>query len=359
MMTKTLQMTLLAALLAFAARGARAELMVGDQAPALHTGRWVQGKPVRSFDTNHVYIVEFWATWCGPCIQSIPHLNQLWQKFQDKGVIAIGVDIWDSDNGVAKFVRKMGTNMTYRVALDDKSQNPDGWMAQNWWPRKVNHHGIPTAFVINKDGIIAWIGHPMTLNEHVLDQIVSGHQDLAGAAGEYRKSWQVDQKFQELQSQLFGSIRDKKWARAESALNQIGDLVPRFKNGFNISRLQIYLGEGKFDEACQLAEKLSEAGATNAPSENALAWTIVSGGPVNDRCLRLAERAAERAAELTGGQDPENLDTLARAQFMLGKKREAIATEQKAVSIASDPHEKDLFAKTAASYQAGALPNPE
>ena len=352
---------ILAATLALAACGTRAELMVGDKAPELQTGKWVQGEPVRSFDTNHIYIVEFWATWCGPCVGSIPHLNQLWHAFKDKGVIVIGQDIWDSDEAVAPFVKKKGDGMTYRVALDDKSRDAGGWMADHWWPRKVNQHGSPTAFIINRDGLIAWIGHPMGLNEKVLNDIVSGHYDLAKATADYKKEWQVDQKFQELQQELNSAIKDKKWDDAQSTLDQIGNLLPRFKNGFADQRLKVLFGQMKFEEAYQLAEKVSLAHATDDNWQNDLAWTIVTAGPVNGRCLGLAESMAERAVQLAKGGDDEAgaLDTLARAQFMLGKKQEAIATEEKAVSIESDSREKDSLKSTLASYQAGVLPNAE
>lgn len=345
-------------MLMVAACGSRAELMVGDKAPALQTGNWVQGDPVQSFDTNHVYIVEFWATWCGPCVGSIPHLNQLWDAFKDKGLIVIGQDVWDSDDAVTPFVKKMGDRMTYRVALDDKTQDAEGWMAEHWWPRKVNHHGIPTAFII-KDGFIAWIGHPMGLNEKVLDDVMSDHFDLAKATADYKNKWQVDQKFQELQQELDSAIDDKKWTNAESALNQIGILLPRFKNGFAIQRLKILLGEKKFDDACQFAETVSEAHATNDDWQNSLAWTIVTTRRVNDRCLDLAETIAERAVQLTKEQDASELDTLARAQFRVGKKQEASATEEKAVNVVSDPQEKARLESTLASYHAGTLPEAQ
>jgi thiol-disulfide isomerase/thioredoxin len=170
-----------------AAPMARAELMVGDPAPKLQVGKWIQGGAVQGFDTNHVYIVEFWATWCGPCIASIPHVNDLWQKFKDRGLIVIGQNVWDDDSNVPAFVKKMGDKMTYRVAIDDKSQEANGFMAEHWWKRKVNNHTIPHAFIINKEGRIAWIGHPAGLNEKLLNDILSGHYDLARAA-DYKKS---------------------------------------------------------------------------------------------------------------------------------------------------------------------------
>jgi len=73
----------------------------------------------------------------------------------DKGVVVIGQNVWDDDSNVPAFVKKMGDKMTYRVALDDKSQETNGFMSEHWWKRKVNNHTIPHAFIINKEGHIA------------------------------------------------------------------------------------------------------------------------------------------------------------------------------------------------------------
>src|SRR6201999_200289 len=125
------------------AGSANAALKIGDPAPKLQIASWAQGDPVKEFEPGKMYVVEFWATWCGPCRASIPHLNELYQKFKDKGVVVIGQDVWEQEeNGVAPFIKKMGTNMTYRVALDDKSNDTKGAMAATWM-EAAGRNGIP------------------------------------------------------------------------------------------------------------------------------------------------------------------------------------------------------------------------
>ena len=57
-------------------------LKVGDAAPELKATKWLQGDEVKSFEKDKVYVVEFWATWCGPCIVMMPHLSELQQEYK-------------------------------------------------------------------------------------------------------------------------------------------------------------------------------------------------------------------------------------------------------------------------------------
>ncbi len=162
-------------------------LKVGDPAPKLQTGKWVQGEPVKEFQPGKAYLVEFWATWCPPCRASIPHLNELHKKFRDKGLVVIGQNCWERDDAlVAPFVKKMGDKMTYRVALDDKTSKSRGWMAANWMDA-AGKTGIPGAFLVDTRGVIAWIGHPMALKEEVIEQVLAGKLDAHKAAEGSRK----------------------------------------------------------------------------------------------------------------------------------------------------------------------------
>src|SRR4051812_3305632 len=77
----SIRLVVLAAILACAAEAAaqttKATLFPGDPAPSIHVAKWLKGQPVIDIKKGQFYVVEFWATWCGPCIQSIPHLTEL------------------------------------------------------------------------------------------------------------------------------------------------------------------------------------------------------------------------------------------------------------------------------------------
>lgn len=148
----------LSVVLLFAVRSIALE--VGDPAPAIKTGEWIQGDAVAKFETGKVYVVEFWASWCGPCVRSIPHVNELQKKYEKDGLIVIGQNVWERSEAAArKTVKSMGSKMTYRVALDSNG----GDMSEKWM-KAAGENGIPTAFVVDRAGKIAWIGHPTELD---------------------------------------------------------------------------------------------------------------------------------------------------------------------------------------------------
>src|SRR5215210_230171 len=67
----------------------------GDTAPPLKVSKWLKGTPVERFEPGKTYVVEFWATWCGPCKAAMPHLSELAKKYEGKATF-IGVDVWEN-----------------------------------------------------------------------------------------------------------------------------------------------------------------------------------------------------------------------------------------------------------------------
>src|SRR5258706_1537169 len=182
-MKRILSMALGIAALGSAALAADTMLKVGDPAPPLKVAKWVKGQPTEKFATGEVYVVEFWATWCGPCRMTIPHLTEMNKQFAGKAHF-MGVSIWErvADDTqrlekVGKFVDTMGAKMEYAVAADATGD----FMANNWMV-PARQGGIPTAFVVDRNSKIAWIGHPMSDMAKVVSQVIAGTFDVKAEA---------------------------------------------------------------------------------------------------------------------------------------------------------------------------------
>ncbi len=337
-------------------KAAEVTLNVGDPPPKMQVLKWVQGDPVTSFEKGKAYIVEFWATWCGPCRVSIPHLNEIHTKFKDKGLVVIGQDVWEQNHGlVAPFVKKMGDKMTYRVALDTAEEK--GKMAETWMEAS-GQGGIPTAFVIEKSGLLAWIGHPMELKETLLEQVLNGTFDVKKAALASRERRQNEEKLGAMWRELRQQMSKEAWDQAETKLAQIEQALPEDeKDRVGMPRFQILLGRKDFAGAYKVAAQLSER--TEDPMlQNELAWQIATREGIESRDLNLAEKIARRGNETTKGENAEILDTLARVLFLKGQSGPAIDFEEKAVKFA-EGRRKMQFEKNLQTYRAGKVPDEQ
>ncbi len=71
-------------------------LDVNEQVTTYPNVAWLRGTPLTQFDKDKIYIIELWATWCKPCIKSMPHMNELYVKYKDR-IEFIGQDVWEED----------------------------------------------------------------------------------------------------------------------------------------------------------------------------------------------------------------------------------------------------------------------
>lgn len=91
-----------------------------------------------------VVLLEFWATWCLPCRESIPAMNEIYKRYSDKGLVVLGISV-DKGQNILEDVRAFAREFSiqYPVAIDSKSVS--------------NHYGvysIPTTVLIDKEGKI-------------------------------------------------------------------------------------------------------------------------------------------------------------------------------------------------------------
>lgn len=345
MAKRTVAMASAALLWAAGAALAGGDLNVGDSAPALAVKEFVKGEPVKKFEKGKVYVVEFWATWCGPCKASIPHLTELQKKHKD--VTFIGVSVWEADQKkVEPFVKEMGDKMDYRVAVDDvpeKGNRQDGAMAKTWMTA-ASQMGIPAAFVIDGDGKVAWVGHPMEMDKP-LDQIQAGKWDLAAAAKEFKEKTARTRKLLAVQEKLVKAKDDPKERIA--VLDQVIADEPKMEDTFGPMKFRMLAAvEGGKDKAVSYGDHLvATVLHDNAQALNVLAWGILDPNAKGERdpqLVKFALRAAQRADEVAGGKAGDIADTLAKAYFDNGDVAKAVETQERALKlVAGTPLEKD------------------
>lgn len=139
---------------------------IGDPAAPLDGLSFVKGGPV-TIEPGKVYVVEFWATWCPPCRESIPHLTEVAAKFKDKGVVVVGVSVEDEEETVRSFVEKQGDQMNYVVAFDPGKTVRDAYM------KAFAERYIPHAFLVDGTGKVVWRGTPDSKLNEAIDKALA------------------------------------------------------------------------------------------------------------------------------------------------------------------------------------------
>lgn len=149
----------------------------GDATPkALLSAELIQGEVPKEWEKDKLYILECWATWCGPCIKMIPHMNELHKEYKDKGLSVIGVNVREDDKEkVATFVKRKGEGMAYPIVYVGK----DGEFVKEWLsgPDTI---GIPRAFVV-KNGKLLFHINPGVLKKEVIESLLAGGEKEAQA----------------------------------------------------------------------------------------------------------------------------------------------------------------------------------
>jgi len=301
-------------------------LKVGDAAPPLKADKWLQGAEVKALEPGKTYVVEFWATWCGPCIVMMPHMAEMQHEYRDKGVTFIGFTSKDANNPqekVAAFVEKRGPKLGYTFAYQDSRETNDAWM------KAAGQNGIPCCFVVNKEGKVAYVGHPMYL-DLVLPKVVDG---TFGDA-DREKMEQVEKDVNDVFRKTGGNPEEaaKVFAEFDTKYPMLSG-IPYF----NASRINVALKLKKFDDAKAMATKLVDKAVKQSdpmPLQQVAAIMRSPTAKDNKDLLAVAVKAADALVTVSGDKDLNALMTAADTYDAAGDRAKAAEYAKKAIPLA-------------------------
>jgi thiol-disulfide isomerase/thioredoxin len=138
-----------------------AKSFLNKKAPDFAVEKWLSEKP----DLKGKFVlIDFWATWCGPCRKAIPELNVFSKKFKDK-LVVIGI----SDETEDKVKAMASPKIEYFSAIDTKAK----------MNKALEVRGIPHVILVDPDWVVRWEGYPLLegyeLTEAVVEDVIKKH----------------------------------------------------------------------------------------------------------------------------------------------------------------------------------------
>ena len=304
-------------------------LMVTDWIKLNPFGDWVKSKPLDLANSakGRVVLIEFWATWCAPCVQLIPHNNELYHRYKDKGLVF--VSLTDTSRGqqlstVKRFVDGRGAQMDYPVAFDETQQSILTYAADE------GGVGLPHAVLIGKDGTVVWAGHPaMPAMESILKDLLLDRYDPATIQKKAQREARLEPVIRDFNQAA--SVGD--WGKCVQVAEKMLEIDPDNRDAIDLS-VQIYLNEIRDrDRFRAWVSGLIDRFGDHPDTMLTLARVLVGIDALEQREPDLALQAVQ-AAYAKRPQDAGVVQTLAAVAYQLGDLERAIALQREAVRVA-------------------------
>lgn len=336
----------------------KAALSVGDAAPAIDIEHWISdggGKfsHIKEFEKGKVYIVEFWSMGCGPCIQAMPHISELQQKFADRGVQIISVTDEPLEavneflpNDAPESGGKTFAEVTENYCL---ASDPDRSTSQAYM-EAARRYGIPQAFLIGKDGKVEWVGHPLQLDE-VLEQVVSDKWDRQAFADTFAAEQQLDAPSRDVQQMAANDV-----AKANAMIDELVAAAPSEPLKKAAEQLRSMIGVNAYREClkgdqAKAGEMLAQLAGQGNGQPFYLANLVVpieqmvaNGEEVQAELYEPALKAVDEAIPTTEGFEKEVYRCLrVRLLQAKGELDQAIKEEEALLAEATAPEKKKEY----------------
>ncbi|MEY3142117.1 MAG: hypothetical protein RLY21_610 [Planctomycetota bacterium] len=145
----------------------------GKPAPEFFVERWFNASAAPNL-AGKLTVVDFWATWCDPCVKAIPHMNEIAVAYpNDVTCVGVSDESWRNfEEGTIK-KRLSKSNFKYPVGIDPQAKMKNAFGIA----------GIPHVAIISSDGVVRWQGHPMSLNPQTMNELIAANRALIAKSG--------------------------------------------------------------------------------------------------------------------------------------------------------------------------------
>jgi len=322
-------------------------LNLGDSMPTIgDDANWLQGSPVSAWEQGEIYVLDFWATWCGPCIASIPHVNEISQTHAEDGVNVIGMAVWPRQGMTPtdEFVEEKGDEMSYRIAED-----VDGKLAERYMTA-TGSRGIPTIMIIDREGRYVWKGHPMGGFDEALAAVIDGSFDIEAA----KKQAAIDKEAEAHITKANEMAGEQNWAGVVSELKSASALEGySYGPYYGMVAFSVMASPERgdmIDEAYAYARTLVKRFGDDEEIFANMAQLIAEGPmPDDKRDMKLAEELAQRAVKNAKNENPFGHAAMASVHHANADYDAAIASQEKAIEIAKEDGDARLVKQLEAS----------
>lgn len=306
---------------------------------------WLQGDPITEMKADKLYLFEFWATWCGPCIAQMPHMEELYQATKDDdNVIIVGVNVFDATpvEKLKSFIARK--KITYPVAADGaRSGN-----VAKFWLKPLGITGIPHAIAVRNQELI-WHGHPSKLNTKFIQQLSEpgfSAMDVQVAVDKKKVAEAAEKE------RFLKNVRTVYQSSPENVAEQADKLVAgdhrgaEDVRGFRTAAFSVLFNNGKHKEAQQQLKKLVGETPDHAINLIRVATMIITTDELENKDLGIAVQCLERFIELNPRGASNAYKRMTDAKLMQGDREGAIAAAENAVKTSRPQQKLDAHLKS-------------
>lgn len=137
------------------------EAMAGSPMPAWNVSSWINGEKKPEDLKGKIVVIDFWATWCSPCLVAIPHVNEIKEKYKDQGVEVVGICCSDGAESMESTAKERG--IKYSTAKDVDKTTAKAFNVDFW----------PTFVLIDREGEVRGVGFQTDHIEDALKMVLA------------------------------------------------------------------------------------------------------------------------------------------------------------------------------------------